>query len=134
MATESPLDLHQIATLLNYELTSTDPRLRHTKLRECHFSPTGQLALDSVPTAFSQLTRGGEVPTRGFVFKPAKEPKKTRDLPENMLTDRPRHPSVANLSEDELEAIYWEVRGHDGCYRVRSFDSLTSNYLRSSRQ
>lgn len=114
----SPLDLHSIATLLNYELASTDPRFRHAKLRECHFSLNGQLALDSIPRAISHLTRKGEAPTRGYVFEQVEEPADLRDVPSNMFSGALQHASVDNLTEDEVEDIYWEVRGHDGCYRV----------------
>jgi hypothetical protein len=35
--TEEVLDLYDIAVLLNYERNTTEPRFRHTKLREVAF-------------------------------------------------------------------------------------------------
>jgi hypothetical protein len=36
-----------------------------------------------------------------------------------MLSPHPE-PTAASLSEQELEMIFWEVRGHDGCYQAIS--------------
>jgi hypothetical protein len=36
-----PLDLHEIATLLNYERYTTEPRFRYAKLREIASTPDG---------------------------------------------------------------------------------------------
>jgi hypothetical protein len=38
------------------------------------------------------------------------------DLPSNMLND-PVPASLAHLSTYDLETLYWQARGHDGCYK-----------------
>ncbi|KAF9460607.1 hypothetical protein BDZ94DRAFT_1197616 [Collybia nuda] len=50
-----------------------------------------------------------------------------------MISGPPVHPPVENLNEDDLEVIYWEVRGHDGCYRTVAalqhfFDLFPTNH------
>jgi len=112
------LDLHSLAVLINYERASgpiSDPRFRYAKLREVasdgKFStvifPDNQW--DGVPDNRSK---------RGFLFDtilPPVDHDNEADLPTNILTPRSEL-SAASLSAEELETIFWEVRGHDGCY------------------
>ena len=106
------IELHDISLLLNYERASTEPRFKHTKLREVttnEFSTVRFLTPEWV-----QATR----PKIGFVFDRVQQTKSSRDepdLPSNML------PSIvpatlSHLSAKELETYYWQVRNHDGCF------------------
>ena len=106
------LELHDISLLLNYERASTEPRFRHTKLREVTTNEFSTVRLLS--PEWVQATR----PKIGFVFDRVQQKKSSRDEPDlssNML------PSIipatlSHLSAKELETYYWQVRNHDGCF------------------
>ncbi|KAJ7739078.1 hypothetical protein DFH07DRAFT_840664 [Mycena maculata] len=57
----------------------------------------------------------------GFIFDkipPQKaSDKNDPDLPSNMLVTPIRNPSVRNLTPKQIETIYWQARGHDGCFK-----------------
>ena len=109
---EIVLDLHDISLLLNYERASTEPRFRHTKLREVTTNEFSTILILS--PEWDQATQ----PKIGFVFDRVQQTKSSRDepdLPSNML------PSIipailSHLSAKELETYYWQVRNHDGCF------------------
>ena len=109
---EIVLDLHDISLLLNYERTSTEPRFRHTKLREV---TTGEfLTVKFLSPHWAQVTR----PKIGFVFyraQPTKSLQDEPDLPSNMLPNT-IPASLSHLSSKELETYYWQARNHDGCF------------------
>jgi len=127
------LNLHSLAVLINYERTSgpiSNPRFRHTKLREVaspegHFNTLSDDLWSDVP-----MNR----PKRGFIFDtipPPPDHADKPDLPTNMLSSNPEL-SAARLSEQELETIFWEVRGHDGCYQsIAIFQEFADLYLPS---
>ena len=113
------LDLHSLAVLINYERTSgpvADPRFRYAKLQEVTSNgkfyglPFSDKMWDKVPENHSK---------RGFLFDripPPGDRADEADLPTNILW--PGSGLTATLiSEQELETIFWEVRGHDGCYQ-----------------
>jgi hypothetical protein len=64
-----PLDLHEIATLINYEHASTEPRFRHMKFWDYNVFPTENLVLYGIPDARAVLDRTGKVPTLRFSFR-----------------------------------------------------------------
>ncbi|KAF7972685.1 hypothetical protein HWV62_17244 [Athelia sp. TMB] len=110
-----PLDLHSIAVLINYERTSGpngDYRFRHTKLRDMTTSGSFSTLLHP-PEWFQAADR----PKRGFLFRTEKPRAKDSpgDTPDNMVSSDCSQ-SVAKLTKDELSTIFWEVRGHNGCY------------------
>jgi len=109
------LDLHDIAILLNYERASTEPRFRHAKLREVatETSPFKTIAL-TVPIMLDALA-----PNKvGFVFDVCEptDPNE-RDVPRNILPT-PVPSNLETLTKRQLETIYWQARGHDGCYKA----------------
>lgn len=121
MNTEPFLDLHDLAVLVNYERATTEPRFRHAKLRECSIRSDGVLQFFTIQFPDNLLgPREGIVPARGFIFDaiPGAGRKNEPDLPANMKGSPKEHSSVSQLSEQDLETIYWEVRGHDGCFKV----------------
>lgn len=124
MSAEPFLDLHDLAVLVNYERATTEPRFRHAKLRECSIRSDGLLRFLTIGIPDDILApRHGVAPARGFVFDtvPGTGGKKGElDLPTNMRGSPKEHNSVAMLSEQDLETVYWEVRGHDGCFKVRT--------------
>jgi hypothetical protein len=109
-----PLDLHELAVLANYERASTDPRFRHAKLREVAFDSHFR----TVKTANASGAPGedqGDMPSRAFFFdQPEDVDENERDLPANMM-----HSGwdETPLGTKEMETIYWEMHGHDGCYK-----------------
>ncbi|KAJ7259713.1 hypothetical protein C8J57DRAFT_1134971 [Mycena rebaudengoi] len=117
---ETTLDLYDIALLLNYERGSTEPRFRHAKLRDVALaSASGDFdpPFQALATRASQEWVDCTGPKDGFIFskhKPADEP----DLPSNMLStdSTPVPPKLQCLSPKQLETIFWQARGHDGCY------------------
>ena len=109
---EIELELHDISLLLNYERASTEPRFRHTKLREATTNKFSTIRFLS--PQWTQVTR----PKIGLVFDRAQQKKSSKDepdLPSNMLPNIIR-PNLSHLSVKELETYYWQVRNHDGCF------------------
>jgi len=113
--TKETLDLYELALLLNYERASTEPRFRYAKLREtASASSDFKTVLLDVPD-----WKQASGPKTGFVFDKRTPPVSARDvpdLPSNMLPN-PIPANLQGLSEKEVETIYWQARGHDGCYK-----------------
>lgn len=110
-ANTEALDLYDISVLLNYERGSTEPRFRHTKLREVTRTANFQTI-----RLLHRPDYNGE--RAGFVFDqvtPPSSAEEDRDLPWNMLSSPPR-PSLQNLTPKQLETIFWQARGHDSCF------------------
>jgi hypothetical protein len=125
------LDLHSLAVLINYERASgpvSDPRFRYAKLREV--ASDGKFTTVQFPD-----NQWDEVPDdrskRGFLFDtilPPVDHDSEADLPTTILGPR-SEPSATSLSAEELEIIFWEVRGHDGCYQsIAIFQELADLY------
>jgi hypothetical protein len=127
MAYGGALDLHAIATLANYERATSDPRFRHYRLREMS-DARGEFRTIRLNWLPGELDGGGAVPVRGFAFEKAPRPESEMDLPSNLLCASPSE-EVARMSEKELDTIYWEVRGHDGCYAVRQSLSVPAGAM-----
>ncbi|KAL3419316.1 hypothetical protein PVAG01_09538 [Phlyctema vagabunda] len=119
--TMAALDLHDLALLLNYERASTEPRFRNAKLTDIaaddclsdapfatfpDFKALGWGSLKQAKTALL-FTREGDS---------TKHPQDAPDLPSNLLGENIT-PPLAQLSEYDLETLYWQARGHDGCYK-----------------
>lgn len=109
---QAPLDLYSIALLLNYERASTEPRFRHTKLRDV--AAASSTHIQGITTSPGWASRKG--PKEAFVFEKATSMRDEPDLPSNMLVS-PVPPSLNSLTAKELETIFWQARGHDGCYK-----------------
>ncbi|KAJ6509693.1 hypothetical protein DFH09DRAFT_1183049 [Mycena vulgaris] len=119
MSTSSlpPLDLYSISLLLNYERATTEPRFRHAKLCDIATASSGfATAIQNIVPDWMSHTG----PKAGFIFEKGlpefsmapDEP----DLPSNMLPS-PIPAKLNNLTAKELETIFWQARGHDGCYK-----------------
>ncbi|KAK0433932.1 uncharacterized protein EV420DRAFT_487488 [Desarmillaria tabescens] len=109
------LDLYDLALLFNYERGSSEPRYRHTKLREVVRDNESFQTVRLLNTAWS--TRHS--PKVAFAFDTIRPPKNKLnepDLPTNILPT-PIPPNLAHLSPKELETIYWQARNHDACYK-----------------
>jgi hypothetical protein len=107
---DNPLDLYDIATLLNYERTTTEPRFRHTKLRE-FVNPGEESQIKLKTEEWNDNAR------TILVFDQRPSESNARDLPENMLPTGPLlSPKLENISSKELETIFYRARAHDGCY------------------
>ncbi|KAJ7909478.1 hypothetical protein B0H13DRAFT_2014108 [Mycena leptocephala] len=120
----APLDLYSICLHLNYECTSTDPRFRHTKL--CDIATSSLPFGRAMAPEWISHTGGTK---DGFIFEKDSTVLETSpDLPSNMLPS-PVPPSLSHLTAKELETIFWQARGHDGCYKSVS----PAAFLRSLR-
>lgn len=119
MSQKQPLELYDIALLLNYERASTEPRFRFTKLHE---ATTSDFTTFRVPPSCHGAEWGSHAgPKAGFVFVAEQQTKgqsnQEPDLPSNMLpTPVPPGP-LQTLTPKQLETIYWQARNHDGCYK-----------------
>ncbi|KDQ06107.1 hypothetical protein BOTBODRAFT_71096 [Botryobasidium botryosum FD-172 SS1] len=112
---DTTLDLHDISALLNYERASTEPRFRGAKLREVAVNAPFR----TVAILLSEWSEPRENKV-GYAFDiPKTRPhagELERDVPSNMLP-QPVPPALKALSTRELETIYWQARGHDGCFK-----------------
>jgi hypothetical protein len=113
MATEEePLDLYDIAVLLNYERNSTEPRLRHTNLREVAF-PGAKLETVALKIPIDQ---GWNQNACTWIVVDQRQPGKPTapDLPTEFL------PSgvASTMSNEQLETIFHQTRNHDGSYQA----------------
>lgn len=112
---ENVLDLHDISLLLNYERASTEPRFRHTKLREATTNKFSTIRFLS--PEWARITR----PKIGWVFDRVQQTLDSSsqedepDLPSNMLPNIVSA-ELSHLSAKELELYYWQARNHDGCF------------------
>ncbi|KAG6853691.1 hypothetical protein C0991_002226 [Blastosporella zonata] len=109
------LDLHSLAVLINYERTSgpaSDPRFRHAKLRDIS-SPSGKFRIlpddDNIWASIPEAQ-----PKYGFLLDTL-EPSDEHDLPGNMV-DSQSEPALSILTEQQLEIIFYQIRGHDACF------------------
>jgi hypothetical protein len=136
----APLDLYDIALLLNYERGTTDPRFRHTKLREVVINGDFQSIVcppwDAVKNNIQDRFRTGLVFDRkkdagetGATIKEVQgdesddennDDDDTRDLPSTMVpeADPTLSPLVHALSEKQRETLFWQARAHDACYQA----------------
>lgn len=111
---EEILDLYDIAVLLNYERNTTEPNLRHTKLREVAF-PGSKPKTVALP---GDLTGHWNNNARTWFVVEAQPPSNpnARDLPLEFL--HPDLRSGSNLSNEQLETFFHQARNHDGSYQA----------------
>lgn len=97
------LDLVDIATLINYERTSREPRFRHMKLRDVAFPGDPDLppSLNATMMVFDDAAHKVE--------------ENEADLPSNMLSTNTL-PKVYSLPTKQLKTIFYQARAHDGCF------------------
>jgi hypothetical protein len=113
MATEEELlDLYDIAVLLNYERNTTEPRLRHTKLREVAL-PGANLATVALT---SPLDQGWNQNACTWIVLDQGQTSNLNaiDLPTQFL------PSgvTSAMSNEQLETVFHQARNHDGSYQA----------------
>ncbi|KAG9194663.1 hypothetical protein G6011_04698 [Alternaria panax] len=114
--TEDLLDLYDIAVLLNYERSTTEPRLRHTKLREVAFPGTEPqtVALNSpVNQGWNENACTWIILDQQQAITPD-----APDLPTNFLREDKIRDNT--LSNEQLETLFHQARNHDGCYQAIS--------------
>ncbi|KAJ7474250.1 hypothetical protein FB451DRAFT_1088931 [Mycena latifolia] len=115
----APLDLYSIALLLNYERASTEPRFRHAKLCDIATASSGfATGTQDIGVALNWTSRTGL--KDGFIFERphsiSDDARDELDLPSNMLVS-PAPPKLASLTPKEIETVFWQARGHDGCFK-----------------
>lgn len=127
------LDLHSLAVLINYERAcglNSDVRYKHAKLRETLTSSGGKFRTVAFPDDMD-LWPGlpASQPKSGFLFDIAESsPASEHDLPSNMISSQSEG-SLAGIGAEELETIFWQSRGHDGCYfSISIFQALADLY------
>ncbi|KAF9074044.1 hypothetical protein BDP27DRAFT_1317905 [Rhodocollybia butyracea] len=110
------IDLYNIALLLNYERAASEPRFRHSKLREV---TEDESQFQTVRILYRVRQTDYKGPKDAFLFERrppvGSEDTDKPDLPSNMLR-QPMSQLTSNLTPDRLETIYWQARGHDGCF------------------
>ena len=129
------LDLHDIALLLNYERGVTEPRFRHSKLRE--LARPGETPKTVV---LAKVWEDDTRPRTTFIFDRSPDHASKidltspPDLPHNMIpTDITAENRLTSLTTKELETIFWQARAHDGCYNsVTLFQHFFDLYLPST--
>lgn len=108
MSSSDVLDLVDIATLINYERTSREPRFRHMKLRDV-VSPGEPTNCEGLPPTLDSAT--------AYVFDDlsdavdANEP----DLPSNMLSTNTLA-RVHSMTTKQLETVFYQARAHNSCF------------------
>ncbi|KAF5312995.1 hypothetical protein D9619_003611 [Psilocybe cf. subviscida] len=127
------LELYDVALLLNYERGTTEPRFRHTKLREIATPGTNFRTVKIMAPEWTEAA----VPRTGLVFdrqKPPSDQTEEPDLSENILPEPVPH-ILQNLTPRDLETYYWQARNHDGCFSTVTLfqhfiDLLQDEYIR----
>ncbi|KAI4952206.1 hypothetical protein J4E91_003668 [Alternaria rosae] len=116
MDTEEVLDLYDIAVLLNYERNTTEPRLRHTKLREVAFPGTQPKTV----ALSSPIDQGWNNNASTWIILDQQQANDSDapDLPTEFLHPDKRKDSA--LSDEQLETLFHQARNHDGCYQAIS--------------
>lgn len=127
-------DLYDLALLLNYERASTEPRFRYTKLREIA-SQNAHYRTILAPNPSIWTSHNG--PKDGFLFDRIEPPTGSEDepdLPWNMVPDYvpPLISYMTQLAPSRLETIYWQARGHDGCFKSAALLQHFFNLFRPS--
>lgn len=117
---EEPLDLYDIGVLMSYERSTTEPQLRHTKLREVAF-PGTQPQSASLNNAVNQSWNKNAC-TWIVVEKQTPSDPSTPDLPQDFLQEDKRASNT--LTEEQLETLFHQARNHDSCYKTISLLQL----------
>jgi hypothetical protein len=112
-STTEPLDLVDIAVLLNYERATTDDRFLNTKLREIAFPGR---KLSSISPDPRTLPKGWNNNERTWIVLDEVKTQGERQLPTTMKMERNFLPPA--LSDQQLETIFHRVRAYDSCAAV----------------
>lgn len=112
-AATEPLDLVDIAVLLNYERATTDERFLNTKLREVAFPGQG---LRSIGYDSKALPKGWNNNERTWIVLDEVKAQGERQLPATVKLER--HFLQPTLSEQQLETIFHRIRAYDSCASV----------------
>jgi hypothetical protein len=117
---EEVLDLYDMVVLLNYERNATEPRLRHTKLREVAF-PGAKL---TTVTLKNPIDQGWNQNACTWIVLDQRQPSNPNapNLPTQYL------PSGLNstMSSERLETIFHQARNHDGSYQAVGLSRFSS--------
>ncbi|KAF2829231.1 hypothetical protein CC86DRAFT_187080 [Ophiobolus disseminans] len=109
--TDEPLDLYDIAVLLNYERATTEPRFRHTKLREVALPGTRPKTVAfKAPNEHEWIDND----CTWVVLDQVPDQSSDRDLFSDFLPEGKK--PGGGISEQELETLFYQVRCHDGGY------------------
>jgi hypothetical protein len=109
-----PLDLVDIAVLLNYERATTEELFRNMKLREIAF-PGESLRSASFDT--KALPRDWRDNARTWIALEEVSTQEDRQLPGAMLK-QPNKYVPSTLTEKQLETIFYRTRAFDSCRKV----------------
>ena len=108
---EENLDLFDIALLLNYERATTEPRFRSTKLREVALPGASPKA---IAVEGLKQHEWNDNKRTWIVLDKSSAALDTHDTPSDFLPANPT--ALHDLSEQQLETIFFQARAHDGCY------------------
>jgi hypothetical protein len=110
---EQCLDLFDIALLLNYEKSTSEPRFRNAKLVDYAF-PGQETNIKVEAKAWKQNDRTILI----FDKLPSGTGTDDRDLPSNMLLDEHKksNAKLRSLTSKQIETLFYQARGHDGCF------------------
>lgn len=108
-----PLDLVDIAVLLNYERVTTDSEFANTKVREVAFP--GEIPR-SVRFDMKDVTKGWNNNRRTWIVLDKVKAEEKRQSPATMKMEPNVLPST--LSDQQLETIFHRIRAFDSCASV----------------
>jgi hypothetical protein len=117
---DEPLDLYDIAVLLNYERSTTEPRFRHTKFVEAA-RPGTQLQALATDKFVGQDWNSN---ARTWIFLDGRHQPSdpsAPDLPATFASTEQREKLQDSGETDidgRLETIFHQARNHDGCYQA----------------
>jgi hypothetical protein len=113
----TPIPLRTLTVLLNYERCVSNPRFQNAGLFSSTFADPG-LQLRAPWTEQLLRDKPSSVQEVHFhMFKPtANSLTETPSATENISPAAPKN--VKDLPRKDLESIYYEIRGHDGCFKA----------------
>lgn len=114
-SSDEPLDLYDLAVLLNYERATTEPRFRHTKLREVAF-PGSRPQIIAI--GYPERDQGWIDNARTWVVldRLPTGDSKTHDTPAHFTQGE--EALTKNLSQQQVETIFHQILAHDGCFQA----------------
>ncbi|KAH6614033.1 hypothetical protein C7974DRAFT_404345 [Boeremia exigua] len=115
MATATdPMDLIDIATLLNYERVTREPHSRHTKL--VHVLLPDDPMLEKLQKNTPSKLLKDNIPNERtwIILRDSKGDDEQPDLPSTMINKA--MPPLRPLSSQDLETVYYRIKHQDACY------------------
>ena len=109
-AATEPLDLVDIAVLLNYEHATTDERFRNMKLREVVYPGESPRSFNSDPQSHPADWRSND---RTWIALEEASTQEDRQLPATMMSQVNCVPST--LTEQQIETIFYRTRAFNFC-------------------